>query len=460
MAKKTLRLEGMPNPKQDLFLRAVAPRIAYGGARGGGKSWVLRRKFILLANRYSGLKLLLLRRTLAELDGNHTQPLLKELNGFAKYTKDNKTFTFPNGSTIKLGYCDTDNDVYQYQGQEYDVIGFEEATAFTEWMLTYIATSCRSTRTDFSPRIYYTCNPGGPGHDYIKRLFIDRQYEHGENPDDYVFIQAKVTDNTVLMETNPGYIKTLEALPEHLRKAYLEGRWDAVEGQYFSEFDPAIHVCAPFPIPRDWRRFRAMDWGYNDPCCVLWFAVAPDSHLYVYREIYQNQTSASDMAKLVKKRSVAFDEHGTQFTEHITYTAASPDMWQKRGLRDAMGGETVADTFIANGVPIVKADNDRMNGWMRVRENLQVAPDGRPYVQIFSTCRDLIRTLPLLTYDKHDHEDVGDNCEDHAPEAFRYGLMTRPSPAKRKEVERKRLIAIDPLTPLPRRDTDGGFFYA
>lgn len=414
MAKKALRLEGVPNPKQDLFLRAVAPRIAYGGARGGGKSWVLRRKFILLALRYPHLKLLLLRRTLAELDGNHTQPLLKELNGFAKYTKDNKTFTFPNGSTIKLGYCDTDNDVYQYQGQEYDVIGFEEATAFTEWMLTYIATSCRSTRTDFSPRIYYTCNPGGPGHDYIKRLFIDRQYEHGENPDDYVFIQAKVTDNTVLMETNPGYIKTLEALPEHLRKAYLDGRWDAVEGQYFSEFNPAVHVCAPFSIPRDWRRFRAMDWGYNDPCCVLWFAVAPDSHLYVYREIYQNQTAASEMAKLVKKRSVAFDEQGNQFTEHITYTAASPDMWQKRGLRDAMGGETVADTFIANGVPIIKADNDRMNGWMRVRENLQIAPDGRPYVQIFSTCRDLIRTLPLLTYDKNDHEDVSDNCEDHA----------------------------------------------
>ena len=460
MAKKALRLEGVPNPKQDLFLRAVAPRIAYGGARGGGKSWVLRRKFILLALRYAGLKLLLLRRTLAELDGNHTQPLLKELNGFAKYLKESKTFTFPNGSTIKLGYCDTDNDVYQYQGQEYDVIGFEEATAFTEWMLTYIATSCRSTRTDFSPRIYYTCNPGGPGHDYIKRLFIDRQYEHGENPDDYVFIQAKVTDNTVLMETNPGYIKTLEALPEHLRKAYLDGRWDTVEGQYFTEWDPSIHVCTPFTIPRDWRRFRSIDWGYNDPCAVYWYAVAPDSHLYVYREIYQNQTAASEMAKLIKKKSVGFDENGNQYTEHISYTAASPDMWQKRGVRDAMGGETIAETFIMNGVPVIKADNDRMNGWMRVRENLAVAPDGKPFVQVFSTCKNLIRTLPLLSYDKHDHEDVGDNQEDHAAESFRYGLMTRPSPAKRKQEEVRRRILIDPLTPLQREPAPGGFFNA
>lgn len=460
MANKQLVLKDIPNPKQDQFLRAVAPRIAYGGARGGGKSWVLRRKLILLSLRYPRLNSLLLRRTLPELEGNHIRPMLAELNGFAKYLDKNKTFTFPNGSVIKLGYCDADNDVYQFQGQEFDVIGFEEATTFTEFMLTYISTSCRSVRTDFSPRIYYTCNPGGPGHNYIKRLFIDRVYEHGENPDDYIFIQAKVTDNTVLMERDPGYIKTLEALPDHLRKAYRDGDWDAVDGQYFTEFNRDIHVCAPFTIPRDWRRFRAMDWGFNDPCCVLWFAVAPDSHLYVYREIYKTQTQASVMAQRVKNCSIAFDENGNQYTERITYTAASPDMWQRRGLEDVMGGETIAETFIRNGVPLIKADNDRLNGWMRVRENLAIAPDGKPYLQIFSTCRDLIRTLPILTFDKHDHEDVGDNCEDHAAEALRYGLMTRPSPAKRRQAEAKRRAAADPLTPLPRNEDDGGFFYA
>ena len=350
--------------------------------------------------------------------------------------------------------------MYQFQGQEFDVIGFEEATQFTPWMLTYIATSCRSVRTDFSPRIYYTCNPGGPGHDYIKRLFVDRKYEHGENPDDYVFIQAKVQDNTVLMERDPGYIKTLEALPDHLRKAYLDGRWDSVEGQYFTEFDPAIHVVKPFPIPRDWRRFRAMDWGFNDPCAIYWFAVGPDSHLYVYREIYCTQTPASKVAEFVKKKSVAFDEHGNQFTERISYMAASPDIWQRRGMSDAFGGETIADTFIRNGVPLMKADNNRLSGWMRIRENLALAPDGRPYLQIFSTCPDLIRTLPLLTYDKNDHEDVSDNCEDHAAEALRYGVMTRPSPARRAKQETRRLIALDPLTPLPRDNNAGGFFYA
>ena len=450
MPKKALVLDGIANPKQDLFLRSTAPRTAYGGARGGGKSWAMRRKLILLALKYPGLNELLMRRTLAELEGNHLRPMLKELNGYVKYVDKNKTFTFPNRSTIKLGYCDTDNDVYQYQGQEYDVIGFEEATSFTPWMLDFISTSNRSTRTDFKPRIYYTCNPGGPGHDYIKRLFIDRDFTEDEKPDDYVFIPAKLTDNAVLMARDPGYMGKLKALPEHLRRAYLDGDWDALENQYFPEFRRETHVIEPFPIPGSWRRFRAMDWGYNDPCCVLWFAVAPDNRVYVYREIYQRQTAPSSMAQLIRKKSLG---------ETISYTVASPDMWQKRGVHDMIGGESIAETFLINGVPLIKADNDRNIGWMRVRENLAMAPDGKPHVMIFSTCHDLIRTLPLLTYDKHDHEDVGDGCEDHAPEALRYGVMSRPSPVREKPANIRRRNLADPFTPLPEKPV-GGFFNA
>ena len=447
-AKKALVLDGVPNPKQDIFLKATASHIAYGGARGGGKSWAMRRKLILLAFKYPHLNELLLRRTLPELEGNHLRPMLAELNGYVKYVDKNKTFTFPNGSTIKLGYCDTDNDAFQFQGQEYDVVGFEEATSFTPFMLDYISTCNRSTRTDFSPRIYYTCNPGGPGHDYIKRLFIDRNFVEGENPDDYVFIQAKLTDNNVLMERDPGYINKLKALPEHLRRANLDGDWDALENQYFPEFRRDAHVIDPFPIPRSWKRFRAMDWGFNDPCCVLWFAVGPDSRVYVYQEIYQRQTPASLMAQLIKDKSKG---------EDISYTVASPDMWQRRGVRDVIGGESIAETFLINGVPLIKADNERMIGWARIRENLMMAADGKPYLQIFSTCHDLIRTLPLLTYDKHDHEDVSDGCEDHAPEALRYGVMSRPSPLKPKQEDVRRRILNDPFTPLPRKQV-GGFF--
>ena len=450
MAKKTIELKGMPNPKQIEFFEARARHIAYGGARGGGKSWAMRRKFVLLALRYDGLKLLLLRRTFPELEANHIMPLRAELDGFAKYSSEKRMFTFPNGSILKLGYCDTEADVYQYQGQEYDVIGFEEATQFTPFQMQYISTSNRTTRTDFKPRIYYTCNPGGVGHDYIKRLFIDRIYTEYEDPNDYVFIPAKVTDNSVLMEADPDYVKSLQSLPEHLRKAYLEGDWNTIEGQFFSEFQRALHVCEPFQIPREWRRFRSMDWGFNDPCCVLWYAVAPDRRVYVYREYYMRQRLAKDVAQEV----LAMSEH-----EQIDYTVASPDAWQVRGMQDVMRGESIADTFLYNGVPLIKADNNRMLGWQRVRENLALAPDGKPFVQFFPNCVNLIRTLPLLTYGKIStgkHEDVGDNCEDHAPESLRYGLMSRPSPAAQKVITKQRRPVYDPFS-QPKRRVEGGY---
>ena len=438
-----LHLLGTPNPKQEQFFLASARHIAYGGARGGGKSWAMRRKFVLLAFRYAGLRLLLLRRTLPELNENHVLPLQKELNGFVAYQTTQRAFLFPNGSRIKLGYCDREADVYQYQGQEYDVIGLEEATHFTESQMQFLTTCNRSVRTDFSPRMYYTCNPGGVGHAWVKRLFIDRNYRNSERAADYVFIPARVTDNPVLLRTNPQYLETLENLPEHLRKAYLYGNWDVLEGQFFQEFDRSLHVVSPTRLPMEWKRFRAMDWGYNDPCCVLWFAVAPEGKLYVYRELYLRKTLSSEIARRVKTLSEG---------ERIAYTVASPDAWQQRGLKGAEG-ESIAEVFAKNGVPLLAADNARVPGWQRVREALHTGDDGTPELRIFETCHNLIRTLPTLTFDAHDCEDVSDLCEDHAPEALRYGLMSRPRPAAPEK--RKRAYRYDPLANTP--DTSPGF---
>ncbi len=436
-----LKLSGTPNPKQEAFFCATARHIAYGGARGGGKSWAMRRKFVLLAFRYPGLNLLLLRRTLPELNENHVLPLQKELSGAVAYQATQRAFSFPNGSRIKLGYCDREADVFQYQGQEYDVIGLEEATHFTESQMQFLTTCNRSVRTDFTPRMYYTCNPGGVGHAWVKRLFIDRNYRNSEQASDYVFIPARVSDNPVLVRRNPGYLKTLENLPEHLRKAYLDGNWDVLEGQYFGEFDREKHVVNPTRLPKEWKRFRAMDWGYNDPCCVLWFAVAPEGRLYVYRELYLRKTLSSEIARRVKELSAG---------ERIAYTVASPDAWQQRGLKGAEG-ESIAEVFAKNGVPLLPADNARVPGWQRVREMLAAAPDGDPYLRIFSTCKDLIRTLPQLTYDTRDCEDVSDHCEDHAPEALRYGLMSRPHPGQ--QPAEKPAYRYDPLSGAPASET-------
>ena len=439
-----LLLQGTPNPKQAAFFLSSARHTAYGGARGGGKSWAMRRKFVLLAFRYEGLQLLLLRRTLPELTENHVRPLLQELNGVARYNQSQRCFLFPNGSRIKLGYCDLEKDVYQYQGQEYDVIGLEEATHFTESQMQFLTTCNRSVRRDFSPRMYYTCNPGGVGHGWVKRLFLDRQYREGETPADYRFIPARLTDNPVLMERDPGYRKSLLSLPEHLRRAYLEGDWDVLQGQYFPEFRRDIHVEPPRASPAHWRRFRAMDWGYNDPCCVLWFAVDPEGQVLVYRELYVRRTLSSDIA-----RQVAALSQG----ERIAYTAASPDAWQQRGLGGAQG-ESIAEVFARGGVPLLPADNRRITGWQRVREVLRTGEDGRPGLVIFETCSNLIRTLPLLTYDTHNCEDVSDACEDHAPEALRYGLMSRPIPARIPCL--RHVPAYDPFAPVT-GPGNGGF---
>ena len=152
---------------------------------------------------------------------------------------------FRNGSRLKLGYCDCDSDMLQYQGNEYDAIFFEEATNLCEEWIRFISTTLRSVRTDaFRPRIYYTCNPGGVSHAYFKRLFIDRQFTEGENPDDYLYIPATVYDNDVLMARNPEYIKQLEALPEAKRRAHLEGDWNVFEGAFLRS---SVRKSSPTP---------------------------------------------------------------------------------------------------------------------------------------------------------------------------------------------------------------------
>lgn len=313
----------------------------------------------------------------------------------------------------------------------------EEATHFTEEQMRFLTTCNRTTRKDFKPRMYYTCNPGNVGHGWVKRLFIDRRMEDGERAEDYAFIPASIYDNEILLSANPEYLRALESLPEDMRRAHLYGDWDAMAGQYFREFSRQRHVIAPFELPRWWRRFRSMDWGYNDPCCVLWHAVDGDGRIYTYRELYVRQQRADQVAQSIIKLSG---------DEEISYTVASPDMWQKRGAilkGDGFEGESLAELFARGGVPLASADNARIAGWQRVRGYMADGADGKPMWQAFDCCENLIRTLPMLMYSPHNREDAADG-EDHAPEALRYGLMSRPSKSSIKEPPKRR--AYDPFS--------------
>ncbi len=405
-----------PYPKQIEFFTAKAPRIAYGGARGGGKSWAMRVKFILLALSHAGIQILLLRRTFPELRENHILPLQKALRGIATYKDATKEFVFKNGSRIKLGYCQNESDILQYQGQAYEVIGMEEATQFTELQYIALTESNRlsGSTCGFSPRMYFTCNPGGIGHGWVKRLFIDRDYRGDEKSEDYVFIPSTVFDNEYIINQNPEYLRTLKNLPEARRRAMLYGDWDAFEGQYFPEFSREKHTCAPFTIPDEWTRFCAFDYGLDMTAC-LWLAYPPDrKKLYVYRELYEPNLILSQAAEKITSLSDG---------EKIRYYVASPDLAGRR--QDS--GKSGFDILSSHGLSgVMAANNERVAGWRMIREFLKEDREGDVALKIFTSCTNLIRTLPRLTFDTKISEDVSSTPHEltHAPDALRYALMS------------------------------------
>ena len=401
-----LHLKGKPNPKQKLFFASRAKYTAYGGARGGGKSWALRRKLVLMALHYDGLKALLIRRSYPELLHNHTLPLRAELGEFAPYSETRKRFEFPNGSSITLGYCAADADVLRYQGQEFDVVAVDEATQLSEYQFNALKAALRGAN-DFPKRMYLTCNPGGIGHEWVKRLFIDRRYREGEDPGDYAFIRARVYDNDKLGE---DYVNALKSLPDGLREAWLEGSWDLFEGQFFPEFSRERHVAEIGLPPRGAYRFMGIDYGF-DMLAALWLTVDGDGHVNVYRELCRPGLTLSEAA-----REIAALSEG----EDITYAAASPDLWNRRQDSGVSGVEIMS---AQRGMPpLIRADNRRIPGWRCLREYLR-----GDRLTISAGCYDLIRCLPALICDRYSREDAASepHAVTHAPEALRYALMSR-----------------------------------
>jgi len=418
--------------KQYKFLAANKKHVGFGGARGGGKSWAVRTKAKILAVTYAGIKILIVRRSFPELVNNHINPLREELYGLAKYNKTEKVFTFPNGSTIKFGYCNNDKDLDQYQGAEYDVIFLDEATQLQEmWIKKIIA--CVRGVNEFPKRIYYTCNPGGASHNYFKRLFIDQRYEEGEEADEYEFIQALVTDNKALMQSQPDYIKQLEALPPKLKEAWLYGRWDIFEGQFFEDFVDRpdqyaerryTHVIEPFEIPEGWKIYRSFDWGYNKPFSCAWWAVDYDGVAYRILELYGCTKTPNEGVKWTPPK--VFSEIHRIETEHRWLVGkkiigiADPAIW------DAETGESIADVAGKHGVFFSPGDHKRIPGWMQMHYRFAFDENGYPMMYIFSNCKAFIRTIPLLQYDEHRPEDLDTDGEDHVADEARYFCMSRP----------------------------------
>ena len=449
-----------PSQRQALFMQARNKYVIFGGARGGGKSWAVRWKAVLMCARYAGIRILIMRRSYPELLENHIKPLRSALNGVAKYKGTEHEFRFLNGSIIKFMYCENDKDLMRIQGHEYDVIAIDEATQMTEYQIKTVMACLRGINS-FPKRMYMTCNPGGPGHQYIKRLKEGRFLEE-EKPEDYVFIQSLVTDNKALMREQPDYIEQLKALPPKQREAWLYGRWDVFEGQVFEEFrdDPDhykdkkyTHVIEPFEPPAGWKIYRSFDWGYARPFSCAWWAIDYDGVFYRILELYgcrkdHGQDIPNEGVKWVDDE--IFGEIARMEREHPWLKGkrvrgvADPSIWA--GEETGVSRYNTAEKY---GVYFDKGNNDRIPGWMQCHYRLAFDENGYPMMYVFSTCRAFIRTIPLLCYDEHRIEDVDSKMEDHVADEWRYFCMMNPIKPRIKVPEK--VILSDPLNQYARR---------
>lgn len=428
-----------PSLPQMEFLRAKARYVAYGGARGGGKSWVIRLKAKLLAIRYPGIKILIVRQTFRELDNNHIQPLLESLRGLARYNRQDKCFRFHNRSTISFLYCASDGDLEMYQGSEWDVIMIDESTNLREEWLAKIDACCRGTGP-YPRRTYYCCNPGGVSHAWHRRLFVDRRFGPDEHPDDYVFIQAKVTDNHALMAAQPEYLRQLQNLPPKLRAAWLEGSWDIFEGAVFEEFriEPTAdrrwtHVIPAegFKVPYGWEIYRSFDWGFRRPFSVGYWAVDYDGVIYRIAEYYgcqrdlrTHESIPNEGLKWSPDKVFAeikeYEETHPLLAGRSITGVADPAIW------DASVGISIAESAADHGIYFVPGDHKRHAGWMQCHYRLQFDDEGYPRMYVLDSCKDFIRTVPGLQYDAHKVEDIDTEGEDHIADEWRYFCMSRP----------------------------------
>ena len=468
-----------PSDKQWLFLRDRHKYICYGGARGGGKSWGVRVKAVLMCGYYPGINVMIIRRSYPELYANHIKPI-KEMLGCgtadaaARYNDQRKEIEFPNGSRILFRYCEREKDADRFQGLEVDVLFVDEATHQSEDTIKKL-TACVRGVNGFPKRVYYTCNPGGVGHEWVKRLFIDRHYKDGEDGEDYSFIQAGVRDNRALMRAQPEYIKQLEALPAKQRAAWLDGDWNIFEGAFFDDFrtEPDlkaaaeagcelgpdelraqrrwVHVIPAFDLSagesRGWNILRSYDFGYGKPFSCAWWAVDYDGVLYRILELYGCTDTPNEGIRWTPEKQFAEiarieREHPWLKGRHID-GVADPSIW------DTSRGESIAETAAKYRVWFSPGDNARIPGWMQCHYRLQFDGEGYPRMYVFDNCRAFIRTVPLMQHSKHRPEDLDTEMEDHVCDEWRYMCMSRPIvPAVKEE---KKEYMIDPLDQFRRR---------
>ena len=440
--------------KQEKFLKSDAFETLFGGAAGGGKSYGQLIDALLYALKYPKSKQIIFRSTFADLEKSLIRVSLDLYPlSIADYNSSKHTWKFNNGSIIDFGYIQYEKDVYQYQSAEYDVIRFDELTHFTEFMYTYMISRCRGANT-YPKRIKSSTNPGGVGHAWVKERFIDIgepnvihncKLETGEEVT-RIFIPSLVTDNKFMLEYDPDYIKRLDALPEKERKALKYGDWDIYDGMFFPEFKRSVHVIEPFKIPDNWNRYIAMDYGL-DMFAVLFVAIDTKGKAYIYNEIHKSNLIVSEAVQTLKSY---------MRQNKYKYIYAPPDLWNRN--RDT--GKSTAELFWEGGIDLTKASNNRIAGWLNVKEWLRIKKvrheqTGELYedsdLKIFSNCLNLIKYLPQLQHDEKEPNDVATEPHEptHITDALRYFCVSRTAPTK-EVINKEKTFNFDFEQPVQR----------
>ena len=448
----TLRL----HRQQGLAFHSLATEILYGGAAGGGKSHLMRVLAIVWCAAIAGLQVYLFRRISEDLVKNHIEGPKGLRAMLAQWVLEKRVqiledeIRFWNGSKIYLCHCKDEKDRFKYLGAEIHVLLIDELTTFTDLIYRFLRGRVRAVGLTLPeryrgmfPRILCGSNPGGVGHHWVKEAFQPhqpalhmqlRQMEDVEGGMVRQYIPAKLDDNPSMAEDDPQYRSRLRGLGSpQLVRAYEQGDWNVIVGAFFPEFTTELHVIAPFTIPAHWVRYRGADWGSAKPFAILWCAVSdgefsaiPRGALVVYREWYGMETGRPNVGLKLTAEEVADGIRERESPdEKLDMSVLDPSAFQVNG------GPSIASRMANRKVYFHEADNKRvakvgaLSGWDLVRARLK--GDGeRPMLYIFSTCADLIRTLPALQHDEMRPEDVDTDGEDHAGDALRYACSARP----------------------------------